>query len=188
MYYIYCIVNSVSGSMYIGQTSNSISRRYYEHKHNAYVLGKKTKLYDAMRKYGENTFYVVELDVLSTKDLANLSEIDHITECKNIGINLYNMTTGGDGGFVVPDERIDEWKQKLSKARQGKTPALGMKHTLENKKLFSEVANQYWDEHRKYTVEQIVESGSFKRAKELFGISKTHYYRLIKRAQPNELC
>ena len=56
-----------------------------------------------------------------------------------------------------------------------------MKHTEENKKLFSEVSNKYWDEHRLYTVEQIVSAGSFKKAQELYGISKTHYYRLIKR-------
>lgn len=181
MYYTYCIVNSISGSMYIGQTSNNISRRYYEHKRNAYTLDKKNKLYDAMRKYGEDAFYIIELEELSTKTEANLSEISHIAECKNIGIILYNMTNGGDGGFVVPNEKIVEWKERLSKSRQGKTPALGMKHTEENKKLFSEVSNKYWDKHRKYTVEQIVLAGSFKIANELYGISKTHYYRLIKR-------
>ena len=188
MYYTYCIVNSISGSMYIGQTSSSISRRYYEHCHNAYTLDKKSKLYDAMRKYGKDAFYVVELETLDTKLEANQSEVAHISEAKFIDINLYNMTDGGDGGFVVPTEKLTEWKQKLSIARQGKTPALGMKHTEENKKLFSEVSNKYWDEHRKYTVEQIVSAGSFKRAHELYAISKTHYYRLIKRAQRNELC
>lgn len=188
MYYTYCIVNSISGSMYIGQTSSSISRRYYEHRHAAYSLNKKSKLYDAMRKYGEEAFYIVELETLGTRAEANLSEINHISESKSMGINLYNMTNGGEGGFVVPQEKLAEWKHKLSSSRQGKTPALGMKHTEENKKLFSEVSNKYWTEHRKYTAEQILKAGSFKLAHELYGISKTHYYRLIKRAQSNELC
>jgi len=135
-----------------------------------------------MRKYGEDTFYIVELEMVSTKAESNISEINHIEQCKLLGINLYNMTEGGDGGFVVPEEKLDEWKQKLSIARQGRKPALGMKHTEENKKLFSEVSNKYWDEHRKYTVDQIVEAGSFKAANTIYGISKTHYYRLIKRA------
>lgn len=181
MFYIYCIVNSISGSMYIGQTSSSIDRRYYEHTYNAYVLEKKNKLYDAMRKYNKETFYVVELEAVTTKSEANNLEILYIEQCQDIGINLYNMTKGGEGGFVVPDEKLIEWKQKLSKSRQGRKPALGMKHTEENKQLFSEVSKKYWDEHRKYTTEQIVEAGSFKAANTLYGISKTHYYRLIKR-------
>jgi group I intron endonuclease len=181
MYYIYCIINSITGSMYIGQTSKDISRRYYEHNHNAYTLNKKNKLYDAIRKYGKDTFYVVELETVTTKTQANLSEILYIEQCQQLGINLYNMTKGGDGGFVVPEEKLVEWKEKLSLARQGRQPALGMKHTEENKKLFSEVSNKYWNEHRKYTTEQIISAGSFKTANELYGISKTHYYRLIKR-------
>lgn len=166
--------------MYIGQTSKSIARRYYEHKHNAFSVGKKTKLYDAMRKYGENAFEVFEFETYSSKDEINNAEIDTIKEAKNLNISLYNMTSGGDGGFVVPDSKIESWKEKLSEARQGRAPALGMKHSEENKKYFSEVSNKYWNEHRKYTAKDIKAAGSFLKAKELYGISKTHYYRLIK--------
>lgn len=188
MYFIYCIVNNISGSMYIGQTSQSITRRFYEHKHNAYVLQKKTKLYDAMRKYKEDAFYILELESVETKEQSNQSETSHIIESKILGIELYNMTDGGEGGFVVPPEKLEDWKLKLSVARKGRKPALGMKHTEENKKLFSQVSLAYWEDNRIYTINQIVEAGSFKKAKELYGISKTHYYRLIKRAQSNELC
>lgn len=185
MYKIYCIINIISRSIYIGQTSSSVERRFYEHNLNAFSYNKKTKLYDAMRKYDAENFEVIELECSETKTQINALEIEYINVCKHIGINLYNMTNGGDGGFVVPEHKIDEWKLKLSQSRQGKTPALGMKHTDENKQLFSEVSNKYWDEHRKYTAQDIISAGSFALAKELYGISKTHYYRLIKRVLPN---
>lgn len=167
--------------MYIGQTGSSIARRYYEHSHNAYSLYKKNKLYDAMRKYGEQAFEVFELNVYNSKQEVNAAEIAAISEAHLLDISLYNMTAGGDGGFVVPEDKIDEWKKKLSDARQGRTPALGMKHSEENKKYFSEVSRKYWDENRKYTADDIKQAGSYIKAKELYGISKTHYYRLIKR-------
>lgn len=182
MHFIYCIVNNISGSMYIGQTSSSISRRFYEHKYNAFSINKKSKLYDAMRKYGEDAFYIIELEYVEDKQQANLSEISHISESKKLNIELYNMTDGGEGGFVVSTDKIESWKAKLSTARKGRTPALGMKHSEENKKLFSKVSNEYWEQHRVYNLDQIISCGSFKKANELYGISKTHYYRLIKRA------
>lgn len=95
------------------------------------------------------------------------------------------MTNGGEGGFVVPAEKINSWKEKLSKARKGRQPALGMKHTEENKKLFSEVSKKYWDENRIYSPEEIRKFSSFKEANRATGISKTHYYR-IKRALNND--
>ncbi len=188
MYSLYVIINNVSGSMYLGQTSNTVPRRFYEHKHNAFSLNKKSKLYDAMRSYGEDAFEVQLMEVYATKEQVNAAEVAAIQEAKELGISVYNMTKGGEGGFSVPFENLDSWKVKLSKARVGRKPALGMKHSEENKKLFSEVSSKYWDENRQYTVEDMVNAGSFKKAKELYNISKTHYYRLIKRALPNEQC
>lgn len=187
MYYLYCIKNKVSDSVYIGITGNSVSRRFYEHIHNATILNKKTKLYDAIRSYGIDSFEIFELDYFNTREECCIAEIDSIKCAKEIGQNVYNMTEGGDGGFVVPIDKIPKWKEKLSLARQGRQPALGMKHSEENKKLFSDVSNKYWDEHRIYSVEDIQQCSSFREAKEIFKISKTHYYRLKKRAQINDL-
>lgn len=187
MYYLYCIENKKSCSVYIGITGASISKRFYEHIHNATILNKKTKLYDAIRSYGINNFEIFELNSFNTREECCLAEVDSIRCAKEIGLSLYNMTEGGDGGFVVPIDKIPEWKEKLSVARQGRTPALGMKHSEENKLLFSEVSNKYWDEHRIYSVEDIQKCSSLQEAKEKFKISKTHYYRLKKRAQSNEL-
>lgn len=185
MYTLYCIENSESNTKYIGMTNKSIGLRFYQHVYHA-DNGAKTKLYDAMRSYGTDCFSICELETYSTREECAQAEINTIAECKELEIPLYNMTNGGDGGFAVPEHKIEEWKAKLSQARQGRKPALGMKHTEENKKLFSEVSNKYWDEHRKFTVEQIMQYNSFKEANTAIGISKTHYYRLKNRALAND--
>jgi len=98
--------------------------------------------------------------------------------------NCLNLAPGGEGGFVVQDK--DQWIKKLSKARKGGKPALGMAHTEDNKKLFSKLSREYWSTNKVYANDDIVKL-SFKDAHKLYGISKTHYYRLLKRAKINEL-
>ena len=80
-----------------------------------------------------------------------------------------------------------EWKTKIREARKGRTPALGMKHTEENKKLFKQVSLDYWSTQNTYdkNAKEILQL-SHKEAKEQFGISTTHYYRLKKRFATND--
>lgn len=54
-----------------------------------------------------------------------------------------------------------------------------MKHTEENRLLFSKVSKEYWDSQETYNWEEI-KKYSHKEAKKIFGISTTHYYRLKK--------
>jgi predicted DNA-binding protein (UPF0251 family) len=62
-----------------------------------------------------------------------------------------------------------------------------MTHSEENKRLFSEVSKAYWDTQQTYKIDDVC-TLSFRQAHEQYGISKTHYYRLLKRAKSNELC
>lgn len=181
MYLLYSIYNNESGSMYFGMTSRSISQRWSGHKHAA-KSGKKSKLYDAMRSYGLDAFSIAAIAYYDTKEDCCRAEIDAIKLHRDVGENLYNLADGGEGGYVVPEHLRDEWKAKLSKARQGRKPALGMKHTEENKKFFAECSKR---KTPKYPKE--VTSLSFKEAKAKYNISKTHYYRLLKRAETNDL-
>jgi hypothetical protein len=59
-----------------------------------------------------------------------------------------------------------------------------MKHSEENKKLFSEVSNKYWNSQDTYNSNEILKYG-FTKANKIFGISKTHYYRLRKKINKN---
>ena len=96
--------------------------------------------------------------------------------------NLLNLSPGGEGGFKVQD--LPVWKNRLSKARQGRKPALGMKHSLENKTKFSDFGKIRWDKYGRYPTKVV--DKPFRESHKLYGISKTHYYRLLKQARSNE--
>jgi group I intron endonuclease len=170
MYQIYRIVNTINGHFYIGMTKNSLAYRFAGHKHSA-KSGKKSKLYDAMRSYGIDNFIIEPLEKFDTRQECCVREIELIAKHDN----LYNLASGGEGGFAILN--VEEWKAKLRKARKGRQPALGMKHTEENKKFFSECAKR---KALKYEGEL---PKTYKEANALLGISKTHYYRLVKRAR-----
>jgi hypothetical protein len=103
--------------------------------------------------------------------------------------DIYNLHPGGLGGFSIltkSEVEIEEWREKQRIARKGKTPALGMKHSDENKILFGEFGKKRWDIYGRYPAEEVVNM-SFKEANKKFGISKTHYYRLRKQFKIGEL-
>lgn len=177
-YRIYIIRNKITQSLYVGQTKQPLSRRYAQHLH-ACRSGSRLPLYQAMRKYGLENFDIVEIGYSNTKRDCNQMERDVILKLRLDKIKLYNITDGGDGGNTVAEENKEAWKRKISLARQGKKPALGMKHTKENKELFKEVSLKYWSTQETYDQKEVL-TYRFCDANRLFGISKTHYYRLLR--------
>jgi len=135
-----------------------------------------------MRKHGVENFMIAIRDTFDTKKECQQSEIDWIALARKEGWKILNLADGGEGGYVVPEHHRDEWKAKLSVARQGRKPALGMKHTEENKKFFAKCNERKIPKYPKEIADL-----SFKQAKEQHQISKTHYYRLLKRAKSNDL-
>src|SRR3990172_1809018 len=140
MYLLYSIYNNESGSMYIGMTSKSIAQRWSGHKHAA-KIGKKSKLYDAMRSYGHGVFSLAEIASYQFKEDCCKAEIDAIRFNQEIGMNLYNLAEGGEGGFNITN--VEEWKKKLSISRQGGKPFQGRSHTEETKRKCGEAARKY---------------------------------------------
>lgn len=172
MYKVYKVTNILNNKSYIGMTKQSLDKRFSQHKQAA-KRGVKTLLYNAIRKYGTNNFIIELISEHSNKKECINQEIYHISK----NINGYNIASGGEGGFVV--QNIEEWKQKLSKSRKGRTPAVGLKHSNVVKKVCREASIKYWKTQNTYTWEEI-KNYSYKEAKEKFGISITHYYRLKK--------
>jgi group I intron endonuclease len=172
--YLYKITNIISGSIYIGITKVKINIRFNQHKCAA-KRNIKNKLYSAMRKYGVKNFKIEILNTYSDINKLYKAEKNAIKSFKKSGYNLYNILDGGKSYFPIVNKT--EWKRKLTEKRKGKKPALGMKHTKENKKLFSEISLNYWKENKKYKEEEIIKYG-FTEANKKFGISKTHYYRI----------
>lgn len=185
MYSLYHIINTKSQTYYIGKTKNTLTRRMVSHRCSA-NRGKKSPLYDAMRRYGIDKFIIVLVCAFECNEECCEAEIKAIADARNNGDKIYNLSCGGDGGFVITNPiQKEQWREKLKKARQGRKPALGIIHSEENIRLFSEVSKKYWDTQNTYPIEDII-SLSHLEAKKKYGISTTHYYRLRNRHKTDE--
>ena len=177
---LYEIRNLVNDKVYVGITRNTLAQRYRGHKHSSKT--RMTPLYCAMRKHGFDNFRIELLSEYETTEELESAEFNKIKEYREQGIELYNVLDGGTAYFPIKD--WDAHKVVLRFKRAGRKPALGMKHTDENKKLFSECGKARWDKYGRYPDEVL--NFSFIESSKKFGISKTHYYRLKKLAVPNE--
>lgn len=102
-YYIYLIVNQINGKVYVGQT-NDFFRRKSEHLNKSKTF--KTKLYNAIRKYGEENFefFIMEEVTEETKDAKEMYYIKFFDTFKN----GYNSTVGGEGNKKISDEKVQK--------------------------------------------------------------------------------
>lgn len=188
MYYLYKFTNLINGKIYYGMT-NDVKQRVATHKSMAKTKITSNPFHNAIRKYGFENFTLEVISEFSSRDDCCVAEINVISLAKEIGEDIYNLHPGGLGGFSIltkSEEEVEEWREKQRNSRQGKTPALGMKHTEENKELFGMYGKLRWDIYGRYPAEEIIML-SFKDAKEKHGISKTHYYRLRKQLETNDL-
>lgn len=102
MGYIYKITNIVNNKIYIGLTTQTIKERWRQHASSAY--SKKSKSYNevfkkAIRKYGENSFKIEEIDNGFTLEELKEKEkywISYYNCCYANGGVGYNGTEGGD--------------------------------------------------------------------------------------------
>lgn len=175
-YCLYLIYNNINGGVYVGITNN-ISNRWSCHK--SYSKKGNSYLCNAIRKYGLENFSIHQIAYeMSKKDAGNL-EIFCISYLHKNKISNYNMHKGGTIGFsmlTLDNERIEIWRNRLKEARIDRKPALGMKHTKDNKALFGKFGKARWDKYGRYPDNVTLMSWTDANAKH--GISKTQYYRL----------
>lgn len=113
--YIYKIVNNLDGKEYVGKTAKTIQERWKRHL--ADCKRGKTKLYNAIKKYGMENFdiYVIEYTGPICRDQLNDREKYWI----EILEPEYNMTSGGDGGWIH-DQTGNTWIIKDTSNMKGK--------------------------------------------------------------------
>lgn len=113
--YIYVIKNRCNNKVYIGQTRTSIEQRWKEHLRDSKRC--KYTLYNAMRKYGIENFYIEQLDVCDV-DILDEMEISYIKKFKSTDDRYgYNISTGGktpqkEKKFVDEDLVVDLYCNK----------------------------------------------------------------------------
>ena len=112
----YLIQNILNGKGYIGITTRSVGRRWYEHRFVPNSCGKL--LSKAIQKYGEKSF---EITVLASAidNVENLKEIEKqlIIQHNTIVPSGYNLTMGGDGVFGY--KQSDEQKKRNGDLKRG---------------------------------------------------------------------
>lgn len=103
--YLYCITNLVNGKKYIGQTTQTIERRFKQHIECAKpsIFDNHMLLPKAIHKYGEENFSITLLcmEIANSKneliDKLNDLETEYIKKYNTTDKNLgYNLTAGGN--------------------------------------------------------------------------------------------
>jgi len=109
---IYKITNKLNGKQYIGQTVNSIEKRFNEHckeKRNRHIS-------NAINSYGISNFEIIELYVAFDKEELNNKEIFFVNYFNTLYPNGYNHRAGGNQNGICSEEL----KTKISKSKTGK--------------------------------------------------------------------
>lgn len=142
VFYIYIIKNRKNKKFYIGKTTGSIQTRFKRHINDALSMRLNTHLAKAIRKDGEESFFIEILDTAKTEDELNQKEkywIKHL-DAVNKG---YNSSDGGEGGDTYKhktESEMTEIKRKISQTKLGdKNPhsrAIKCKNINTNQEMF----------------------------------------------------
>lgn len=119
----YLITNKINNKGYVGITTRSLDRRWYEHRFVANSCGQL--LAKAIKKYGEENFEIKPIASAKTLENLKLVEKDLIAQFQTKAPFGYNLTDGGDGVFGF--KQSEEQRIKSAGLR------LGIKHTDETK-------------------------------------------------------
>ena len=136
MYTIYKITDTTNGKIYIGQTKNSLEKRWRVHCYRANSdVSRKTALVEAIRAHGKESFKIEPIETCSDVETADARERFWIAELNSRIPNGYNHTIGGDNHGPTPQhfhEKVSgdnhwttrqgvsqETRQKMSAAQYG---------------------------------------------------------------------
>jgi len=120
---IYKITNKENGSIYIGCTINSLEKRFGEHLSRCFTSEYKSKLYNSMKKYGQENF-TIELIEECDLNIIYETEKKYVEQYDSYNNGL-NSTIGGEGclGYTHSPEirqKISE-NTKNGNSHKGKT-------------------------------------------------------------------
>ena len=144
VYKIYKITNIINDKMYVGFTSQTIEKRFNQHKSKS-KSDNLDKLHKAIKKYGVDNFKIELISEHQTMNDALDNEKKLISEL-DLTKNGYNLSSGGEWS---PNEKIklrgrtftEEHRGNISKnhadIRGDKNPMFGKKHSLESRQKIS---------------------------------------------------
>ena len=117
MGFIYVITNKINKKQYVGQTCQSIHRRWQMHQHDARYKQNQTRpICRALNKYGVDNFIINKLEECDEKDL-NEREQYWIQKLDTYN-NGYNATLGGDSRRYYDYEAIANKMKELKSSKK----------------------------------------------------------------------
>jgi len=142
---IYKITNLLNNKIYIGQTIQTLEKRWKRHTSNYTKKRNAMAITGAISKYGKDNFKIEKIDEASNIDELNEKEIFFIKEYKSLYPIGYNLTHGG-----LNCKMSEETKKKIGDSNRGKKVSpetiqrlreshLGYKVKEETKKKLSEI-------------------------------------------------
>jgi group I intron endonuclease len=166
---IYKITNKENGLIYIGCTINSLEKRFGEHLSRCFTSEYKSKLYNSMKKYGQENF-TIELIEECDLNIIYETEKKYVEQYDSYNNGL-NSTIGGEGclGYTHSPEirqKISE-NTKNGNSHKGKTYEELYGDRAEEEKLKRKTAsgwNKMTEEERNVRVNNI-KNASRKNAK-----------------------
>lgn len=130
MFHVYRLRNTVNNKSYIGITSRAVSKRWEEHQSRARNDARNSRIYAAMKKYGNSKFEVETLASTDCEDRVREMEGEYIALYDSYE-NGYNCNLGGHGFLVVPEEI----RRKISEAQKGKAISKESRKKMSEAKL-----------------------------------------------------
>jgi group I intron endonuclease len=115
---IYKITNCVNGKVYIGQTVQTNPKmRWYSHQADARA-GKKSHLYDSIRKHGVEKFLWEVIDQVTTIEELNELEAKWLAHYRTLGEVYNNREAGGNKTHSAQSIQRMKESQKHAHARR----------------------------------------------------------------------
>ena len=118
---IYCIRNSINDMIYIGSTTQPLSKRMGEHRNNINCVNcKNYKLYETMRELGRYNFYIELLENYECTNLEDLRkrEGELIREYKTELNNRIAGRTGNEWYYENKDKKTKYYETNKDKIKE----------------------------------------------------------------------
>ena len=115
-YIVYKITNHINNKVYIGQTTESLDKRWK--RHCGYQLEDGTYLHKAMKKYGIENFSIEK--IVEAKDQKELNELEffYINQYKDNCYNIKIEMSKCGGDTLTNNKRLEEIKNKIAEGKK----------------------------------------------------------------------
>ena len=142
---VYKLTCGVSGKSYVGITARALDTRWLEHCARARQgIRQGSRLYDAMRKYGVETFTREVIGTADTQDEARSLEKAFILQLGTFQ-NGYNANEGGHGLLYVPQEM----RNRIGAAQIGKIVSVKTRARMSAAKIGRSECASHFGDHTK---------------------------------------